>query len=95
MPQDEVARVRESNKLYLKLDEFQIILHEAIMQMPVNTYPKSLTDYIKKESDKYMYCGDLHAVCVARWVRRCMESLEIIGEINHLIDDRGLEDATR
>ena len=65
----EKRNIRDHNMQYLGLTEFEIILHEAIMQMPVNINPESLTEHIKKTSQEVGYCGDVHAVCVVEWLK--------------------------
>ena len=44
-------------------------IHGMLMQLPCNLYPKSLTNYISKQSKIYGWCGDVHAECVIDWMK--------------------------
>lgn len=56
------------NMKYLSLSERQSEIHDIIMLSHMDKWPRSLTDYIRRQSEKYGFCGEVIVSCVADWI---------------------------
>ena len=69
----EKRNIRDHNKQYLGLDEFEIILHEAIMDMDLRDYKVDLIAYMHAQCQRYnIDCWsnrDDYAKCIAEWLK--------------------------
>jgi hypothetical protein len=61
---------REYTKKDYNLTDRQYDRHCILMDMPMNQWPKGLyDDYVRKDSKKMGFCGEVVVCAVARWVR--------------------------
>ena len=56
------------NMDYLNLSRRQAEIHDIIMQSIMDTWPKSLKAYVKQQSNRYGFCGEIIVSCVADWI---------------------------
>lgn len=56
------------NMEYLKLTRRELEIHEVFVDTSISKFPKSLTDYIKKESEIYGVSGDPLMYWIADWI---------------------------
>jgi len=70
----EKRNIRDHNMQYLGLTEFEIILHEAIMDMDLMDYKDNLIAFIHSQCQRYnIDCWsnrDDFAKAVAEWLKR-------------------------
>jgi hypothetical protein len=60
---------RETTKKDYKLNDKQYDEHCRLMDMAMNTWPDGVYDYVREDSKKMGFCGEVVVCAVARWVR--------------------------
>lgn len=67
-PEEQEKRIQHNMK-HLGLTRRQVEIHDVFMASIINTWPKSLTDFLTQIGQKYGMCGDVIAECVAAWIK--------------------------
>lgn len=65
----EKRKIRDHNKEYLGLTEFEIILHEAIISMDNEKYPADLKRIVRKQCEERGWYLSIEAEGIAEWLK--------------------------
>lgn len=76
LTKDQIIANRKHNQQYLNLDDTEILLHEKLMEVDINSYPKELHDFLDKEHAGDLFNGDAFSCWVADWIKSLRDKLK-------------------